>query len=403
MGIRQDHPATLAGRQRLAWDLVHVRYAAQGAQIRVGWPLNVDGHQPPGWHQVISHMARGDGLRHSGISLDELGDGMTLQLGSHGPLVSRWTDVMLRRFRSYALGVDGLPLRNDGYYGNDEAKVQWEYERRTNQQQDGVVSDRDLGALGLAQPVIFTVEGHQSNMWFGPCADNARQLQQQGVAYWQPVGYESNKLPFDNPSGVRALTDLFSSTVLPDGTPFPPGTPSAGIAFSQGAMVWSDFLDQQVLPEGAPLHWRLKDLKRSLCLGNPRREFGQCVPWSPKPPPSNTGGIMVHREFVTTGTALQGRHAENCNNGDLFSVNTNDKAGWDKEAIAKIITENSWIGGPAAIFTRVLALLGNVPAEAIPAIKALISAIMFAASNPNPHYSTIAEPGDIEWMRGVAA
>ena len=34
---------------------------------------------------------------------------MSLQLGSHGPLVSRWTDVMLKRFKS-----NGLPIKNDG-------------------------------------------------------------------------------------------------------------------------------------------------------------------------------------------------------------------------------------------------------------------------------------------------
>jgi hypothetical protein len=328
---------------------------------------------------------------------------VTLQLGSHGPLVSRWTDVMLKRFRSYALGVDGLPLRNDGFFGNDERKVQLEYEHRTNQLQDGVVSARDLGALGLAQPVVFTVEGHQSNLWFGPCADTGRLLQQQGVAYWQPVGYESNKLPFDNPSGVQALTDLYSSDVLPDGTPFPAGTNSAIEGFSQGAMVVSDFLEQKVLPPDAPLHWRLKDIKRTLCLGNPRREFGKCVPWSPKPPPANTGGIMVHNEFVTTGTALEGIHRENCNNGDMFSVNTNDKAGWDKEAIGRIITQNSWTGGQAGILARVLALMGNPTGEAIPAIMATVNAIMFLAANPNPHYATVSEPGDVEWLRGVAA
>src|SRR6185312_13468373 len=112
---------------------------------------------------------------------------------------------------------------------------------------------------------------------------------------------------------------------------------------------------------------------------------------------------MLDDEFDTTGTLLEGRWAENANVGDMFAQNTNDKAGLDKAAIAKIVTENSWIGGPAALFSRVLALLGNVPADAIPAIKAIISAVMFAASNPNPHYSTVAEPGDIEWMRGVAA
>jgi hypothetical protein len=326
---------------------------------------------------------------------------VTLQLGSHGPLVSRWTDVMLRRFRSYALGVDGTPLRNDGYFGYDEQKVQREYQRRTNQIQTGVVSDRDLGALGLAQPVIFTVEGHLSNMWFGPCADNARRLQEQGVAYWQPVWYDWESLPFNNKSGVRSLAGLIAADQLPDGTPFPPGTPWGIIGFSQGAMVVSDFLEQQILT--GPLHWRLKDLRRSLCLGNPRREFGKCAPWADNPPPLNTGGILLSGQFVTTGTPLQGIHAENANAKDMFAQNTNDAAGLNKEAIARIVTQNSWVGGPSALFARVLAILGNIPKESVGAVKAIIQSIMFLASNPNPHYTTIAEPGDVEWMRGVAA
>ncbi len=314
---------------------------------------------------------------------------------------------MLIRFKSYALGMDGKKLRNDGYFGYDEEKVQKEYQFRTKQSPSialasGIVSDHDLAALGLTQPVIFTIEGHMSNMWFGPCADNARQLQQRGIAYWQPVWYDWNALPFNNKSGVQSLISLIGSEVLPDGTPFPKGTPFGGISFSQGAMVWCDFLEQQVIPDGAPLHWRLPDLKRSLCLGNPRREFGKCVPWSPSPPPKNTGGIMLDREFITTGTVLESIHRENCNNKDMFSVNTNDKTGLNKAAIAKIITENSWSGGRAAIITRVMALLGNPTGEALFAMMAAIEAIMFLASNPNPHYSTVAEQGDIDWMAGVA-
>lgn len=326
---------------------------------------------------------------------------MTLQLGSHGPLVSRWTQVMLRRFRSYAIGVNGLPLVDDSYFGFDEQKVQREYERRTNQEPDGIVSDRDLGALGLAQPVIFTVEGHRSNLWFGPCADNARRLQQEGRAYWQPVWYDCNALPFNNKNGVQSLTHLLSGDALPDGTPFPAGTPWGIIGFSQGAMVVSDFLEQQILT--GPLNWRLKDLKRSLCLGNPRREFGKCAPWADNPPPLNTGGILLSGQFVTTGTPLEHIHAENANAKDMFTQNTKDDAGLNKEAIARIVTQNSWAGGPSAILSRVLAILGNVPVGAIGAIKATVQAIMFLASNPNPHYTTIAEPGDVSWMAGVAA
>lgn len=327
---------------------------------------------------------------------------MTLQLGSHGPLVSRWTDVMLRRFRSYALGVDGLPLRNDGYFGYDEQKVQREYEKRTNQSQDGIVSDHDLGALGLAQPIIFTVEGHASNMWFGPTASVASTLQSQGVAYWQPVGYDVNALPFNNKSGVDELVRMLSATAMDNGTPFPPGTPWGIIGFSQGSMIVSDFMAQHVL--SGDLNWRLKDFKRGLCFGNPRRETNKEVAWAQNPTKPGTEGIMgAGGLFVTTGTPIEKLWAEHANKGDMFAENGEDKEGLNKTAIAKIITENSWFGGQAAILARVLKLLGNPTGESIPAIMAMVSAIMFLAANPNPHYSTVAEPGDVSWMRGVAA
>src|SRR5215217_5600557 len=48
----------------------------------------------------------------------------------------------------------------------------------------------------LIKPVIFTVEGHMSNMFFGPCAVIASTLEQQGVVEWQPVGYDAGRLPF---------------------------------------------------------------------------------------------------------------------------------------------------------------------------------------------------------------
>jgi hypothetical protein len=55
------------------------------------------------------------------------------------------------------------------------------------------------------RPVIFTVEGHLSNMWAGPCASNASLLEQQGVCKWQPVNYDCAALPFNNASGVNEL------------------------------------------------------------------------------------------------------------------------------------------------------------------------------------------------------
>lgn len=326
---------------------------------------------------------------------------MTLQLGSHGPLVSRWTDVMLRRFRSYALGVNGLPIKNDGYFGDDEQKVQLEYERRTLQPQDGVVSDHDLAALGLALPVIFTVEGHLSDMWAGPCADTARGLQRQGVCYWQPVWYDCQSIPFNNPNGIEALTWLIGSTVLPSGQPFPPGTPWGLIIFSQGAMVGCDFMRQKVLNNG-PLAWRLKDFKRGLAFGNPDRAADAICSWATSPPSKGTGGIMVDDRFVTVGTPLEGKWAENARHGDMFAEGGTDAEGLNKSAIAKIVTQNSWAGGDAALLSRLIAIMGNIPQQSLPVILAIVSAMKFAVANPNPHYTTVSTPGDVEWMRGVA-
>lgn len=278
----------------------------------------------------------------------------------------------------------------------------------------------DVGLLprpAKTLPIIFTFEGHMSNMFFGPAASTASTLESQGVCHWKPGNYDCTSLPFKNKSGVDALYAFYSSTAIegppvdpnnPDGPkvmwPFPAGTPSGIVGFSQGSMVVSEFLMQHVLPEGADLHWRLPDIKRTLTFGNPRRETNKECSWARSPVKRGTEGIMgAGGLFITTGTALEGRHAEHANTGDMFAENAEDKEGLDKTAIAKIICENSWAGGPNAILSRVLSLFGNPTGEALQAILAAFSAIMFLAKNPNPHYSSVSDPGDVEWMRGVAA
>lgn len=81
---------------------------------------------------------------------------MTLQLGSSGPLVKAWQQTMLARFRGYAKAADGGPLKADAYFGYDDQAVQREYEYRTGQPMDGVVSDADILALRLAR---FRIQG----------------------------------------------------------------------------------------------------------------------------------------------------------------------------------------------------------------------------------------------------
>jgi hypothetical protein len=260
----------------------------------------------------------------------------------------------------------------------------------------------------VVKPIIFSVEGHLANIFIGPAADTATQLEIQDKVHHKPIGYDNGKLPFNNRSGVDELALQVGSQQVqgPPGVlwPFPPGTPWGVTSFSQGAMIASEFMQKQVLPSSGPLHWRLKDFKRGLAFGNPRREKDKVCAWATDPPLPGTEGIMGKGGlFVTTGTAIEGKWAEHPRRGDMFAENNESADGKDKTAIAKIITENSWIGGEAAIFARVLAMFGNLPSEGFAAIKATVSAIMFLAKNPNPHYSTVAEPGDISWMAGVAA
>lgn len=251
-------------------------------------------------------------------------------------------------------------------------------------------------------PVIFSVEGHLSNMWAGPTVTVAQALQSEGRAYFQPVGYNNGALPFDNRSGEDGLYSLLSSVRFENGVAFPPECFWGLEGFSQGAQIASNFMEKHVLNPAGDLHWRLKTFKRGLMFGNPRREKGKCVSWSPKRPSDNTHGIM-DKLFVTTGTEIEGKWAENATDGDMFAVIGDSDADKYKTAVAKIVTENSWTGGDAAMLSRILALVTNPVGQTVAAAIAAIEAIMFLAKNPNPHYSTAASKGDIDWMRGVAA
>jgi hypothetical protein len=276
----------------------------------------------------------------------------------------------------------------------------------------------DVGLLSRPPktlPVIFTVEGHMSNMFFGPCASTAAAVEQQGLAHWKPVGdWDTTALPFKNATGVEALFRQLNATQLegppvdinnPNGAKimwaFPPGTPWGLVSFSQGAMVACEFMWKYVLPPNAPLHYRLKDFRRGLAFGNPRRAKDAMCAWTQSPPDAGTHGIM-DRLFDAAAEGIGDRWAEHPNNDDMFAEVGDDQAGKDQTAIAKIITENGW-GGPAGIFTQVLKIFGSPVGGIYNAIKASFDAIMFLAKNPNPHYGTFATDGDIQWMRGVAA
>lgn len=281
-----------------------------------------------------------------------------IRLGDRGPLVRRWREVMASRYAGYARTLGPL-LTDTDVYGARAAAWQCEYERRTGQPVDGQVSDGDLHALGIsipALPVIFTVEGHMSDMYAGPCAFVASTLEREGRAIWRPTGYNNTALPFDNKSGVTELVNRIDSKVFDDGVRFPEGTPWDLAIFSQGAMVGCEVMEKHVLPAGGRLHYRLKDFRKGIAFGNPNRQINQCAPWVPDPPQKDTQGIMDRHFEATKYPELQGKWMEHARTGDWYAENKLDEAGANMTAIAKIITTNSWIGGPASIVARIMDL-----------------------------------------------
>jgi hypothetical protein len=156
---------------------------------------------------------------------------VTLALGSSGLMTSAWTAVMLTRFRSYALGRDGKPIKIDGYYGYDEELVQQEYQRRTGQDPTGKVSDRDLHRLGLLPTLISTHgSGQPDPFGIGYPADIARRLLH--LFWWQPTGnYPATSVPMNASAdaGEREINRFIDDPSIVPG-------PVAFTDYSQGSI-----------------------------------------------------------------------------------------------------------------------------------------------------------------------
>jgi len=229
-------------------------------------------------------------------------------------------------------------------------------------------------------PLHFSIEGHLSNMWIGPAAHIGEVLRGEGRALHFPTGYDSVKLPFNNKSGVQELARRIGATVQDNGIKFPAGTPWSVSAFSQGAMVWVEFYRQYLAP-GKPLNWRLKDLRFVISIGSPYRQKGLVADWVTNPPAPDRQGIMPADELMTDTPWWW---LELANDNDLYTDNeSSGEVGLYKTAVAKIVTQNSWSGGPAGMLARIVDLLSPVD-DLIPVTMAIISAIGFGV-NMRPH------------------
>ncbi len=252
-----------------------------------------------------------------------------------------------------------------------------------------------------AQPVMFTVEGHLSNMFAGPVADTATRLEREGVCHHQPIGYNNGAIPFDNGSGERELARLVGSTVLDTGTPFPAGTKWSLGTFSQGAIVGFDFYVDYLLP-GKPLAWRTPDLVGVLAYGNPCRAVDSIAPWA-RSWTSTTGthGLDPYRRFGANGfPAKPDNWMDVYREGDIFAENGDDKASEMKAAVYQAIARGDLFSNPYSLAVQIASVF-VVPVEAVMGIvMACISGIGFLADgNGAPHYSPYDITGGVDWMR----
>lgn len=336
-------------------------------------------------------------------------------LGDDDPKVAELKAFMRRKFASYAGGLADTTLFDDAMV----AAVK-ELQARYGIPVTGIINYATQVKMGFlapaapsTRPIMVTVEGHLSDMFRGPVADTAAQLERDGVCWHQPIGYNNGAIPFDNDSGVREVARIVGSTVLDNGRPFPAGTPwSLGI-FSQGAIVGFDFYTRYLQP-GQPLAWRAKDLRGVLAYGNPCRQAGSIAPWALGEAGSTSShGLDPLRRFGLPGLPAGPSHpwVDVWRKGDIFTDNDDSKAGDVKAAVYQAVARGDLFSDPFSLAAQIADLFTVSFDSVIGIVLAIASGVGFLATGErNPHYSPFNIDGGIAWMRdrltrasGVAA
>lgn len=287
---------------------------------------------------------------------------MPLKLGSSGLMVSAWTKVMLTRFRSYALGRDGQPLKMDGYFGFDELEVQKEYQRRTRQVVTGIVSDDDLHNLGLL-PTLLTIHGTgQPNPFgIGYPADVGRRLTH--LYRWQPVGnWPAKAVPMNGSvnDGVRECVRLISDPRIVPG-------PAAICDYSQGSIIGGRIREQ--MRSG-----RLRgELLGAASFGNPMRPKGS---YAGTVDPGGEGIDPVREQLEPNCINLAAR-------GDLYTTCPGGQSGEMERAVFNAVFMR--FTGPDSLVEQFAELATNPIVEIPAAFWAIARGGMFLFKGTGPH------------------
>jgi hypothetical protein len=240
------------------------------------------------------------------------------------------------------------------------------------------------------KPVIFTIEGHGSDMFVGPAYETARQLELQDVVQVQPIGYNNGLpvIPFDNQSGITELINQINRLIRPF-----PGRKFGVCSFSQGSIVWCRTYMEHFLPQNGVLNDLLPQLRRAAVFGNPCRQKGIIRPGMENPPPTDFRGIADVRISNTPSWWWEFAHA-----GDIYAAVPDNDTGEDMTSIYELVQGN-FATGPNSILAQFWELFTNPAPELQAMFNAISNGVMFVG-NMTPHGGYDIGPA-IEHMRGV--
>lgn len=305
---------------------------------------------------------------------------MPIQLGDRNETVRLWRVVMNARFGGLYTRLHGpLPTDTDEY-GPRAASWQREYEFRTGQVQDGVVSDHDLAALKIvaqppiSKPWLFTVHGTGMPDPLGPGlpADTARAVLD--LYAWQPIGnYPAEPFPMW-PSILKGIAELVLQIKSKPGK-------FALAGYSQGAVVVAYVLKHYIMDPAGELHNRLSDITKVVFWGNPMRQKGiaHFDEWIYPIAPPDSHGIMEDRlEGLDTAPFEIRDYAHAL---DMYACNKDNDTDEYKRAICKIVMGDKVLSGNDSIIAQI-AELGQRPlVEGVAMFTAMINALTFFTGN----------------------
>jgi hypothetical protein len=228
---------------------------------------------------------------------------MPLKLGDANPTVLAWRTVMNARFGPvYTQDNGALPL-NTNVFGLRAQAWQKDYQRRTHQQDTGIVSDADLRGLGIAVPpthAMLTCRGTGGIIGLDYTSQLAQALP--GIYHEVPMNYAASMggLPVGAPSGnasgdkaAEQLHEMLTAWVLNNTGTF--GVAGYSLGTKGLIMFLNDLFD--------PTHPLFAHRDRLVCvvlIADPWRPFGKSFFLGPI-----TSGQGIGAPYFTMSAAAQ--------------------------------------------------------------------------------------------------